>query len=137
MIQVHGKTILSMKFNPIIKAHGSSLWQIIHQSLSPIILSNILSKAQYNLAIFWKAHDSSPWQSYFINGIQSHNQSPWFKPMANYLSKPKPNNAWQYLIKSPIQHFKRPMIQVHSKVILSMEFNLIIKAHGSNPWQII
>ena len=79
MIQVHGKTILSMEFNPIIKAHGSNLWQIIHQSPSPIMLSNILSKAQYNLAIFLK---------------------------------------------------------VHGKVILSMEFNPIIKAHGSSPWQI-
>ena len=53
----------------------------------------------------------------FINGIQSHNQSPWFKPMANYLSKPKPNNAWQYLIKSPIQ------------------LGNILKAHDSSPWQ--
>jgi len=44
---------------------------------SPILLGNIL-----------KANDSSLWQNYFINGIQSHNQSLWFKPMANYLSKP-------------------------------------------------
>ena len=29
MIQVHGKTILSMKFNPILKAHGSSPWQLL------------------------------------------------------------------------------------------------------------
>ena len=43
---------------------------------SPILLGNIL-----------KAYDSSPWQSYYINGIQSRNQSPWFKPMANYLTK--------------------------------------------------
>ena len=34
-----------------------------------------------------KAHDSSSWQNNFINGIQIHNQSPWFKPMAIYLSK--------------------------------------------------
>ena len=29
MIQVHGKSILSMEFNPILKAHGSSPWQLI------------------------------------------------------------------------------------------------------------
>ena len=39
------------------------------------------------LGNIWKAHDSSPWQNNFINGIQIHNQSPWFKPMAIYLSK--------------------------------------------------
>ena len=49
--------------------------------------------------------------------ITLNNQSPWFKPMANYLSKPKPNNAWQYLIKSPIQ------------------LDDILKAHDSSPWQ--
>ena len=52
MIQIHGNTILSMGFNPIIKAYGSNSWQY-----------------------------------YLTNGIQSHSQSPWFKPMANYLSK--------------------------------------------------
>ena len=52
MIQIHGNTILSMGFNPKIKAHGSNSWQY-----------------------------------YLINGIQSHSQCPWFKPMANYLSK--------------------------------------------------
>ena len=39
------------------------------------------------LGNIWKAHDSSPWQNNFINGIQIHNQSPWFKLMAIYLSK--------------------------------------------------
>ena len=34
-----------------------------------------------------KAHDSNSWQYYFINGIQPHDQSPWFKPMANYSSE--------------------------------------------------
>ena len=34
-----------------------------------------------------KARDSNSWQYYFINKIQPHNQSSWFKPMANYLSK--------------------------------------------------
>ena len=39
------------------------------------------------LGNIWKAHDSSPWQNNFINEIQIHNQSPWFKPMAIYSSK--------------------------------------------------
>ena len=34
-----------------------------------------------------KAHDSNSWQYYFINEIQPHDQTPRFKPMANYLSK--------------------------------------------------
>ena len=30
--------------------------------------------------------------------------------------------------------FEKPMIQVHDKTILSMEFKSIIKVHDSNPW---
>ena len=55
------------------------------------------------LGNIWKAHDSSPWQNNFINGIQIHNQSPWFKPMAIYsfkaqfsLATSKPNSHLQY-----------------------------------------
>ena len=33
--------------------------------------------------------------------------------------------------------FEKPMIQVHGKTILSMEFKSIIKAHDSNPWWFI
>ena len=33
--------------------------------------------------------------------------------------------------------FEKPMIQVHGKTILSMEFKSIIKAHDSNSWQFI
>ena len=33
--------------------------------------------------------------------------------------------------------FEKPMIQVHGKTILSMEFKSIIKVHDSNPWQFI
>ena len=29
MIQLHGKTMLSIEFNPILKAHGSSPWQLL------------------------------------------------------------------------------------------------------------
>jgi len=31
MIQIHDNTISSMGFNPVIKAHDSNTWQIIHQ----------------------------------------------------------------------------------------------------------
>ena len=33
--------------------------------------------------------------------------------------------------------FEKPMIQVHGKTILSMEFKSMIKAHDLNPWQFI
>ena len=33
--------------------------------------------------------------------------------------------------------FEKPIIQVHGKTILSMEFKFIIKVHDSNPWQFI
>ena len=69
----------------------------------------ILFKAQeyLYLTIFEKpmikVHDSSPWQNNFINRIQIHNQSPWFKPMAIHSSKTQfslatsmPNSYWQY-----------------------------------------
>ena len=61
--------------NYLSKLKPNNAWQYLIKS--PILLGNIL-----------KAPDLSPWQNYFINGIQSHNQSPWFKPMENYLSKP-------------------------------------------------
>ena len=54
MIQVHGKTILSMKFKSIIKAHDSNPWKFIHpkpnfywQYQSPTSIGNI--KAQFSL----------------------------------------------------------------------------------------
>ena len=64
MIQVHGKTFLSMKFKSIIKTHDSNPWQFIHpkpnshwqyqkpnfhwQHQSPILICNI--KTQFLLA---------------------------------------------------------------------------------------
>ena len=64
MIQVYGKTILSMEFKSIIKAHDSNPWQFIHpkpnshwqyqkpnshwQHQSPILICNI--KTQFLLA---------------------------------------------------------------------------------------
>ena len=65
MTQIHGKTILSMKFKSIIKAHGLKPWQFIYpkpnshwQYQSSILIGNIktqfslaTSKAQFSLAI--------------------------------------------------------------------------------------
>ena len=56
MIQINGKTILSMEFKSIIKAHGLNPWQFIHP------------KAQFSLAILmpsshWKyLNPNSHWQ---------------------------------------------------------------------------
>ena len=57
MIQVRCKTILSMEFKSIIKAHDLNPWQFIYpnpnfhwQHQSPILIGNI--KAQFSLAIF-------------------------------------------------------------------------------------
>ena len=47
MIQIHGKTILSMEFKFIIKDHGLNLWQFIYP------------KAQFLLVI---SKPSSRWQ---------------------------------------------------------------------------
>ena len=33
--------------------------------------------------------------------------------------------------------FEKPMIQVHGKTILSMEFKSMIKAHDLNPWRFV
>ena len=73
MIQVHGKTILSMEFKSIIKAHDSNPWQFIHpkpnshwQHQSPILIGNI--KVQFSLAIsklnsYWRqSKPNSHWQ---------------------------------------------------------------------------
>ena len=57
MIQVHDKTILSMEFKSINKAHGLNPWQFIYSKLNsywqhqnPILISN--TKTQLSLAIF-------------------------------------------------------------------------------------
>ena len=56
VIQVHGKTILSMEFKSMIKTHDLNPWQFIYpkpnshwQHQNPIFISNI--KAQFSLAI--------------------------------------------------------------------------------------
>ena len=44
------------------------------------------------------------------------------------------NKAQEYLC---LAIFEKPMIQVHGKTILSMEFKSMIKAHDLNLWQFI
>ena len=63
MIQVHGKTILSMEFKSIIKAHDSNPWQFIHpkpnshwQHQNPIPIGNV--KAQFSLALLYQKEKS-------------------------------------------------------------------------------
>ena len=59
MIQIHGKTILSMEFKSIIKAYDSNTWQnnfingiqIYNQSLWFKLMTIYLSKVQFSLAI--------------------------------------------------------------------------------------
>ena len=65
----------------------------------------------------WKTHDSNPWQNNFINGIQIHNQSPWFETMAIYLFKTqfslaisKPNSNWQNQNLILIDNIKNPIL---------------------------
>ena len=48
MIQIHGNTIFPKQFNPMIKAHDSNLWQIIHQKAQFLLA---ISKSQFSLAI--------------------------------------------------------------------------------------
>ena len=60
--------------------------------------------------IWKKAHDSNTRQNNFINGIQPHNQSPWFKFMAILFyqwdstpgSNPKIQTHGKLFIRSPI-----------------------------------
>ena len=76
------------------------------------------------LGNIWKAHDSSPWQNNFINGIQIHNQSPGFKPTTIHSSKAqfslatsKPNSYWQHqspiFISTTLSKRKEPKIIKH------------------------
>ena len=64
MIQVHGKTILSIEFKSMIKAHDLNPWQFIYpkpnfhwQHQNSIFISNI--KAQFSLAT---SKPNSQWQ---------------------------------------------------------------------------
>ena len=96
MIQVHGKTILSMEFKSIIKAHGLNSWQFIYpkhnshwQHQSPIFIGNI--KAQFSLAIFKAQFSLAISKAQLTLAL--------LKTQANYLAlfyrKPKVINTWQ------------------------------------------
>ena len=97
----------------------------------PILLSLLM------LGSIWKAHDSNPWQNNFINGIQIHNQSPWFKPMAFYLSKAqfslailKPNSHWQHQSSILIGNIKTQFLLA----IFKTQFSLAT-SKPNFPWQ--
>ena len=62
------------------------------------------------LGNIWKAQDSSPWQNNFINGIQIHNQSPWWQ-----FIHPKPNSYWQYQSPILIGNIKAQILLATSK----------------------
>ena len=91
----------------------------------------------------WKAYDSSPWQNNFISGIQIHNQSPWFKPMAIHSSKAqfslatsKSNSHWQY--QSPILIGTTSSKRKESKIINAWQWkNITLKCYSGKkgPWQ--
>ena len=83
MIQVHGKTIFSMEFKSMIKAHDLNLWQFIYpkpnshwQHQNPIFIGNI--KAQFSLAI-----------------SKAQLMLALFKTQFS-LATSKPNSHWQY-----------------------------------------
>ena len=90
MIQVHGKTILSMEFKSMIKSHDLNPWQFIYpkpnfhwQYQSPILIGNI--KTQFSLAI-----------------SKAQLALALLKAQANYLAlfyqKPKVIDTWQNTI---------------------------------------
>ena len=104
------------------------------------------------LGNIWKAHDSSPWQNNFINGIQIHNQSPWFKPIAIHSSKAqfslaiskaqfslatsKPNSYWQH--QSPILIGTTLSKRKELKIINAWQRkNMMLKCYRGKkgPWQ--
>ena len=80
MIQVHGKTILSVEFKSIIKAHDSSPWQ-----------NNFISRIQN--------HNQSPW----FKAMAIHSYKAQFS-----LAISKPNFHWHYFIKKKrVQDYQR------------------------------
>ena len=96
MIQVHGKTILSMEFKSIIKAHDSNPWQSIHPKPN--------SHWQYQKPnSHWQYQKpNSYWQYQKPNSYWQH-QSPILigNIKAQFLlATSKPNFHWHYFIKN-------------------------------------
>ena len=94
------------------------------------------------LGNIWKAHDSSPWQNNFINGIKIHNQSPGFKPTTIHSSKAqfslvtlKPNSCWKH--QSPIFISTTLSKRKEHKIIkrLAKEKNIYVTVAKKGPWQ--
>ena len=93
MIQVHGKTILSMKFKFMIKAHDLNPWQFIYpkptshwQYQSPIFIGNI--KTQFSLVISKAQHALALFKAQFSLATS--------KPNSHWQHQ-KPNLRWHYL----------------------------------------
>ena len=86
MIQVRGKTILSMEFKSIIKANDLHPWQFIYPKAQ---FTLAISKAQFSLAI---SKPNSHWQhqnSILIGKIKTQFS----------LAISKPNSHWRYFVK--------------------------------------
>ena len=105
MIQVHDKTILSMEFKSIIKAHDLNSWQFIYpkpnshwQYQSSILTGNI--KTQF---------------SFTTSNLNSHWQ--YQKPSSHWQYS-KPNFHWHYFIKKGAQDYQRLAKKKHHGKIL-------------------
>ena len=107
MIQVHGKTILSMEFKSIIKAHGLNPWQFIYPKLSSRWQylkpnSHWQHQAQFSLAMSkpnsrWQyLKPSSHWQ-YQSPILIGNIKSPTY---IGTIKKPQ-LTTWHYFIESP------------------------------------
>ena len=128
MIQVHGKTILSMEFKSIIKAHDSNPWKFIHpkpnsywQYQSPILIGNI--KTQFLLAI---SKANFYWQHQ--NPILIGNIKAQF-----LLATSKPNSHWQYQSPILIGNIKAQFLLATSKS--NFHWHYFIKKKRAQDYQ--
>ena len=128
MIQVHGKTILSMEFKSIIKAHDSNSWQFIHpkpnsywQYQSPILIGNI--KPQVLLAT---SKANFYWQHQ--NPILIGNIKAQF-----LLATSKPNSHWQYQSPILIGNIKAQFLLATSKS--NFHWHYFIKKKRAQDYQ--
>ena len=96
------------------------------------------------LGNIWKAYNSSPWQNNFINGIQIHNQSPWFKPMTIHSSKTQfslaisnPNSHWQHQTPILIGKHQNPILidNIKAQFSLALLYQKEKSPRLSNAWQ--
>ena len=126
MIQVNGKTILSMEFKSMIKAHDLNPWQFIYsktnfhwQYQSLIFIGNI--KTQFSLAT---SKPNSHWQHQ--NSILIGNIKTQF-----LLATSKSNSHWQY--QSPIFIGSTSSKRKESKIINAWQRkNITLKCHHGN-----